>query len=101
MSRSTLLAIVAILVTLGATPASAQVACGDHGRIVGHLDRAYKEARSGIGLGSNGAVVELYTARTGSWTLLITKPGATTCVIGSGEAWEARNAPAPVAGKVS
>ena len=101
MIRSMLMAVVAILVTFGATPASAQVACGDHGKMIGYLDRDYKERRSGLGLTANGAVVEPYTAHTGSWTPLITKPGGTTCVIGSGDAWEAQNAPAPVAGKVS
>ncbi len=101
MIRSMLMAVVAILVPFGATPASAQELCGDHGKMIGYLDRDYKERRSGLGLTANGAVVELYTAHTGSWTLLITKPGGTTCVIGSGDAWEARNAPAPVAGKLS
>ena len=96
----TLLASVAITFLLGA-PALAQVACGDHGKMVGYLDRDYKEARSGIGLTSNGAVIELYTARAGSWTLLITKPGGATCMIGSGEAWEAQRKPSPAASKVS
>ncbi|MFQ5955386.1 MAG: hypothetical protein ACE5JZ_10020 [Kiloniellales bacterium] len=101
MIRSVLMAIVAILVTLGATPASAQVLCGDHAKMVASLDQKFEEARSGIGLASNGAVVELYTASTGTWTLLITKPGGATCVIGNGEAWEALRKPAPATGKVS
>ena len=54
-----------------------------------------------MGLASNGAVIELYTADTGTWTMLITKPGGVTCVMGSGEGWEAVLEPKKAAGEVS
>ncbi len=69
--------------------------------MIGSLDRDYQESRSGLGLASNGSVVELYTAKTGTWTMLITKPGGRTCVIGSGESWEPQSAPEKVAGEIS
>ncbi len=84
-----------------AAPAAAQIACGDRSKMIGYLDRDYQESRSGLGLASNGAVVELYTAKTGTWTMLITKPGGKTCVIGSGESWEYQLAPEKVASEVS
>lgn len=84
-----------------AAPAQAQMVCGDRSKMVGYLDRDYQESRSGLGLASNGAVVELYTAKTGTWTMLITKPGGNTCVIGSGESWETQLTPQGVAGEVS
>ncbi len=101
MFRSSLFAIVAPVVMLGATPTSAQTVCGDRSKMVGYLDRDYQESQSGLGLASNGAVVELYTAKTGTWTMLITGPGGKTCVIGSGDSWETQLAPEKVAGKVS
>ena len=101
MFHSSLLAIVAAVVMLGATPTSAQMVCGDRSKMIGYLDRDYQEARSGLGLASSGAVVELYTAKTGTWTMLITKPGDKTCMIGSGESWENQLAPEKVAGEVS
>ncbi len=101
MFRSSLLAIVAAVVMLGATPTSAQMVCGDRSKMVGYLDRDYQESRSGLGLASNGAVVELYTAKTGTWTMLITKPGGKTCVIGSGESWEIQPTPKKIAGEIS
>lgn len=101
MFRSSLLAIAAAVVMLGATPTSAQTVCGDRSKMVGYLDRDYEEARSGLGLASNGAVVELYTAKTGTWTMLITQPGGKTCVIGSGEGWETQHAPKKLAGEIS
>ncbi len=84
-----------------AAPAAAQMACGDRSKMIGYLDRDYQESRSGLGLASNGAVLELYTAKTGTWTMLITKPGGNTCVIGNGESWEYQLAPEKVASEVS
>ncbi len=101
MIRLTLIAIVAALVTLGAAPASAQTICGDRTKMIGYLGQGYREARSGIGIASNGAVVELYTAKTGTWTMLVTRPGGPTCVMGSGENWERQLKPAPVVGDAS
>ena len=58
-------------------PASAksQQVCGDRAKIVAHLGSDYKEGRSGIGLAASGTVVELFTAETGTWTMLMTAPG--------------------------
>ncbi len=82
------------------TPATAQT-CGDRSKMIGFLARDYQEARTGLGLASNGAVVELYTAKTGTWTMLITRPGGSTCVIGSGENWEIQSTPKKLAGEIS
>ena len=68
--------------------AHAQRVCGDHSMMIAYLDRDYQYSRSGLGLASNGAVVELYTAKSGTWTMLITPPGEKTCVIGSGKSGE-------------
>ena len=40
------------------------------------------------GLSGSGGLVELYTAATGTWTLLLTIPGGPTCLLGSGDEWE-------------
>ena len=101
MIRLTLIAIVAALVTLGAAPASAQTICGDRAKLIGYLDQVYREARSGIGIASNGAVVELYTAKTGTWTMLVTRPGGPTCVMGSGENWDRQLEPEAIVGDAS
>jgi hypothetical protein len=101
MTRSALLTTVAILATVIAAPASAQTVCGDRAKMISYLGTDYKESRTGMGIAANGSVVELYTADTGSWTMLMTVPGGPTCVMGSGEAWENQLKPAPVAGELS
>ena len=84
-----------------AAPASAQLICGDRAKIVADLGKVYQESRSGIGLASNGSLVELYTAKTGTWTMLITAPSGPTCVVGSGEGWDDQPRPAPISGQRS
>jgi hypothetical protein len=101
MFRSALLATVAVLATLSVPPASAQTVCGERAKMISYLGKDYKEIRTGMGIAANGSVVELYTAETGSWTMLMTRPGGPTCVMGSGEAWEIQLKPSPVAGELS
>ncbi len=85
----------------GASTAFAQTACGDRVKFTTQLEKNYNERRSGLGLTSNGGVIELFTAESGSWTILITMPGGVTCIIGSGEGWEAQRQLPALLGEVS
>ena len=93
-------ALITALFLIFAAPATAQMVCGDHSKMVGFLDRDYRESRSGLGLTASGAVVELYTARSGTWTMLITEPGGNTCVMGNGEGWDTQKMPKRIAGEI-
>jgi hypothetical protein len=66
----------------------AQSVCGERVEIVNALETAHKERKTAEGLSGNGGVIELFTASSGSWTLLFTLPGGPTCMLGAGEAWE-------------
>ena len=88
MIRWVLIAAAVTVGALGVAPALGQTVCGDRVKLIAQLEKSYNESRSGLGLASNGHVVELYTAVSGSWTILITMPGAATCVLGSGDGWE-------------
>jgi len=72
----------------GAASAQQQMPCGDRDELLAQLRSQYKEAPTGFGMTPNGAIVELLTSEKGSWTLLLTLPGGTSCLIGSGEGWE-------------
>lgn len=78
---------------LVAFPASAQTVCGDHKEIADRLAADHSESRVGIGLEKDGGVIEIFASRRGSWTILVTFPDGQTCVVGSGEAWEATTTP--------
>jgi hypothetical protein len=74
--------------TLAGTSAAAQILCGTRDNVLKQLAAEYQEAPVGFGLASNGAVVELLTSTSGSWTLLVTTPRGPTCLMGMGEAWQ-------------
>ncbi len=63
--------------------------CGPHDTVTTHLAENYAESRRMIGLAANNAVLELYAADTGSWTILVTGPGGAACIVASGENYEA------------
>ncbi len=77
------------LSTCYTSPALAQQSvCGDRDEIVSRLETGYQELTSGMGLASNGGLVELYTSKKGTWTLMVTQPSGVSCLIGAGDHWE-------------
>ncbi len=63
--------------------------CGGRKAALEYLQRQYQERPRALGLAANARVVELLVAKTGSWTILVTRPDGISCVVASGEAWEA------------
>ncbi|MBF0392032.1 MAG: hypothetical protein HQL38_05065 [Alphaproteobacteria bacterium] len=88
----------ALLLALAATPAVAQQICASRDVLVDSLSKDYSESVLGLGMDSEGNVIELLTARDGTtWTLLITTPDGTSCVMSTGQSWESM--PQTVAGR--
>jgi hypothetical protein len=83
-----------------ALPAAAQSLCGERRQFVDHLAKKHQEQPTSIGLASNGSMVEVLTSETGTWTIIVTQPNGTACVVAAGEAWESRP-PSPLAMKPS
>jgi hypothetical protein len=64
--------------------------CAPREVVVERLATAYGETRQSMGLGAQGAVMEVFASRTsGSWTITVTLPDGLTCLIASGQAFEA------------
>ena len=85
--------IAAIVLTL---PATAQAADGwmPRDRAVEQLESATGAARTGLGLAAGGqAVIELFVAPSGDWSLLVTQANGLSRVIGAGEAWIPQEVP--------
>ncbi len=90
----------AAVIALHAVPSVAQEVCGDRGKLMTHLNKTYAERPVAIGLTSSGSVFELFASSSGSWTMLVTYPaGPTTCMVATGENWEAL--PIVAAGTIS
>ncbi len=80
--------LLAALAVLGPTAAHAQ-ACGPRDQVVERLANRYGETVQSVGLGSNNGIVEVYaSAETGTWTITVTMPSGSTCLIASGNAFE-------------
>ncbi len=62
--------------------------CGDRTALMTQLKGKYSEQPKSMGLAANGSVLEVLTAKTGTWTILLTTPNGITCLIAAGEHWE-------------
>jgi len=64
--------------------------CAPRDRVVHHLNTTFGETRQSIALGPNNAVVEMFaSATTGTWTLTVTRATGVSCIVASGDAYEA------------
>lgn len=80
------------LLLLCATHAFAQTGrnCGPRDAVVTTLGERYGESRQSIGMGSNGQVMEVFASlETGTWTITLTLPNGVTCLMASGQSFEA------------
>jgi hypothetical protein len=94
-----LLAAVAVILACMAGIVRAQPQCAPRDTVTGQLASRYGETRRGIGMAANGTVMEVYaSAASGSWTITVTLPDGLTCVVASGEGFEAVTEALPPAG---
>lgn len=71
------------------SPKAQPQACGPRDIVVRSLERDFQEQQTNIGI-SGGAVVELFKSDGGkTWTLVITLPNGQSCLVGSGNDWQA------------
>jgi hypothetical protein len=75
--------------------ASAQPGCDTRANVKGHLERKYGETLRAVGLTNNGGVLEVYVAKSGSWTMVFVAPHGTACMVAAGESFETLPAVAP------
>ena len=70
-------------------PVSAQYVCMPHAEVEKQLSVNYGEVPIALGLGSSGAVFEVFATADGmSWTIIVTSTNGTSCLLAEGVAWE-------------
>ena len=89
----------AFLITLGAHPAAPRaqmfptitqaLICGDRAAIVERLHKEFSEQPFSVGLANSGTLVEVFASKAGTWTILVTQPGGTSCLVAAGDNWQA------------
>jgi hypothetical protein len=72
-------------------PDPAQAAqCGPRDQVTKLLADRYGETRQGLGVGANHTVMEVWaSAATGTWTITVSDAGGLTCLVASGEGFQA------------
>lgn len=75
-----------------ATQAAQAAQCAPRDQVVAGLATGFDEARHALGLTGTAQgqaqVIEVFTSASGSWTITVTLPDGTTCLVASGEAWQ-------------
>ncbi len=82
------LASITALIAAG-SPADAQLRyCAEHDYFVKKLEQQFDEQRSGLGITTDGKLLELFVGPRGNWTILVTLPGGATCIMTEGGGWQ-------------
>ncbi|WP_372833383.1 hypothetical protein [Puniceibacterium confluentis] len=74
-----------------AGPAVSQPAnCAPRANVVDRLASKFGETRQSMGLGTNNSVIEVFASdETGTWTITVTRTDGISCLVASGQAFEA------------
>lgn len=75
-----------VAVGLGSVAHSAPQ-CNKRDNVLELLAKKYKETPVAIGVTNTGGLVELLTAKNGSWTIILTTPRGMSCLAATGEGW--------------
>lgn len=80
----------ALLAATGPAASQSSGNCAMRNHVIERLASTYGETRQSIGLGANNQVMEVFaSAETGTWTITVTNPNGLTCLVASGQAYEA------------
>ena len=73
--------------------------CAKRSIVLNELSTKYRETRRAVGLAANNTMMEMFASTdTGTWTLTLTAPDGTTCMVASGNGFEAITEALPTAG---
>ncbi|MFS8047846.1 hypothetical protein [Rhizobium sp. BR 314] len=89
LTRFTAMALVAVAIFYPGLGASqAMLACAKRVDLVGFLSDHLSEKLSAVGKLDTSTILEVYTADSGNWTLMLSDVSGRSCIILNGESWE-------------
>lgn len=89
ITSSLLIAAAASFGTVAAAKAEAVNKCMPRSEMLKQLSSLYKEAPVAVGVGDNGAVLEVLASHDGAtWTAVVTRTNGVSCVVMSGDSWQ-------------
>ncbi len=71
-----------------ANSAEATSLCGKRADFIKALADKYHEQSKAMGIVGQTNLLEIFTAKSGTWTILMTAPQGKTCIIATGNSWE-------------
>jgi hypothetical protein len=101
--RHASLVVTAVLATATAllpiSAAASENQCGKHKDVTRLLLQKYNESPVGLGITSQGGLVEVLTASDGAtWSIIVTTPDGLSCLVAAGESWRSKTiTPGPAA----
>jgi hypothetical protein len=71
-----------------AAPLPMLIPCAEREEVVDILGKQYGELRRGLGLTLGGQLLEIFVAKNGHWSALLSYSDGKTCMIAAGEGWQ-------------
>lgn len=90
-----LLAVALLALLCGNAGAQQPALCGEHDAIVAQLLSKYGESVVGRGISFQGLMMEVFASEAGSWSVLLSSPAGSACIVSAGENWETQEPPLP------
>lgn len=87
MARIFALALAGIAFASLSASAEEKRPCGERAVIVKKLDAKFQEAGQARGLVSATQIVEVFVSPTKTWTMLVSYPNGTSCIMATGQEW--------------
>lgn len=81
-----------------ATQAAIAAQCAPRDQVAAGLATGFDETRRAIGLSSPSQMLEIFASEAGSWTIIVTGPDGMTCLVASGQGFEAMAEDLPAKG---
>ncbi len=84
-----ILAFVGVCIAALPGAASAQESCTTRHEVGSYLLSEFSEAPVALGVANNGSLIEVFASsdRT-TWTIMLTQPDGTSCLVAAGQSWE-------------
>lgn len=65
-----------------------QSPCGLRDDIITMLASKYREVPRAMAIANKQLLLEVFTSKSGSWTILLTHPNGAACIVSAGDSWE-------------
>ena len=88
MRACLLIAAVLAAFSFASFAAASPSVCDRRDALVAYLGANHGERRVAAGIDGQGLLVEVFVGPEGGWSILLTRPNGTSCMVAAGQGWE-------------